>query len=501
LYVEGGKLICTMPAGCGVGTDVAVRDLFFNTPARRKFLKSLATEENHIQETVLSLSLPYPSVSFDLFFDGKPFIQSPAHDSLQPRLRAFFGAPMQSAFLPVQYVQSGLCVKGWIARHGFFRNSRRDQRLYVNGRPVDAVAGYHGVRDGYGSMIPKGKYPPVVLFLEMDPATVDVNVHPAKREVRFRQERTVSQVIAEAIRAALKSSAAPSAHLPEGVSLSAILGGFEVNYPVSTETPSLGIPEEADAENVMPFSLEALASDANERSGPDPDTPVSSAEYEERIPSIPGRSSGAESAGSRADREPDRGPSTSPIPPMRVLGTVGATYIVADTDSGMLLIDQHAAHERVLFEKLLNGARRGVASQKLLLPITIELNRIEAAYLERERELFRTFGFDIEPFGQNTIMVHETPAALPQQDIAGLLSRIIHELMETGDVGKDADLARISMAACKHAVRADRQLREPEIQGLIQSLAQCEHPYSCPHGRPVMILVGWSELEKRFARR
>jgi DNA mismatch repair protein MutL len=404
---------------------------------------------------------------------------------------------MQSALLPIHYGDAaGVVVKGWIARHGYFRNSRRDQRLYVNGRPVEAAAGYRGVRDGYGSMIPKGKYPPVILFLEMDPTMVDVNVHPAKREVRFRQEQTVAQIIAEAIRATLKSSASPSAHLPSGVPLRSILQGFEVTYPVSPPMPSLDIPD-------FPKGRER-------------DDPPSASREISTLVSPPFAAPGSESFFSPSDRLPDSdvslvtpvpSPATdspsfsSPIPPMRILGTIGQTYVVADTESGMLLIDQHAAHERVLFEKLLNDAKRGVSSQRLLLPITLELNRIETAYLIRERELFRTFGFDIEPFGQGTVMVHETPAALPQQNIAGLLSGIIQELIEKGERDVDADLARIAMAACKHAVRADRQLLEPEIRGLIQSLSQCEHPYSCPHGRPVMILLGWNELEKRFARR
>ncbi|MDD2524637.1 MAG: DNA mismatch repair endonuclease MutL, partial [Endomicrobiaceae bacterium] len=200
----GGKVVSAAPAGCAPGTEMIVKDLFFNTPARKKFLRSGPTEDSHIQESLMMLSLSNPHVSFELVMDGRKAFSSPASDTLLPRIRSFFGQEMEKGLMPLKYSASDIKVSGYIARHGFTRTSRREQRIFINGRPVEALPVYQGIRDGYGSLVEKGRFPPVLLFLRVDPLMIDVNVHPAKRDIRFKNPQLVSSVVSEAVRSTLR---------------------------------------------------------------------------------------------------------------------------------------------------------------------------------------------------------------------------------------------------------------------------------------------------------
>jgi DNA mismatch repair protein MutL len=357
--VRGGRILEAEPAGSAPGTRIEVGDLFFNVPARKKFLRADATEDHHIQETLYMLSLPYPGIAFELIMDGKKVFSSPAHDDLLPRIKTFFGSNYAEHMLPVSYSDQGISVNGFVARHGLTRSSRREQRTFFNGRPVEAPAAYRGIRDGFGGLLEKGRFPPCILFIRLDPHSIDINVHPAKREIRLKQDYKVSGVIMTAVKTALRQSPAPSVSLDSRIPLKSLLRGAEINYTTpDTEQPDFDFkPEPRETAYSAPQ--------------PEPDvSPVPG----QTAPPVPELSA-----------EPSKTADTLSLPgsgTVKILGFVDETYIVGANAEGLLLIDQHAAHERVMFERLLNSAEKG-ASQQLLLPVALELSRSEAAYLSR----------------------------------------------------------------------------------------------------------------------
>ena len=485
--VRGGKVLAAEPAGCAPGTRIEARELFFNVPARKKFLHADATEERHIQEILYMLSLPYPGISFELIMDGRKIFSSPAHDNLMPRIKTFFGKSYAEHMLPVNYSDAGISVNGFVARHGLTRSSRREQRTFFNGRPVEAPPAYRGIRDGFGGLLEKGRFAPCILFIRLSPHDIDINVHPAKREVRLKNEYKVSGVITEAVRAALRQSPAPSVTLDARIPLKSLLNGAQINYEIPTA-------EQAD----LQF---------------DTDIPVSSPVYAD-IPAEPEEDFAPEPAKTNIQEPPF--PSPEPVPSIsvdntalnlpgsgnvQILGFIDETYILGISTDGLLIIDQHAAHERVMFERLLNAARRGVASQQLLLPIALELSRAEATFVSKYSESFLKLGFEVEPLSSNTVMLNAIPGSLSQENAGGLLRDMLSELLEEGKASSKLDMEALAMASCKAAVKAHDRLTLEEARSLFRQMAECELPFSCPHGRPTIINISVRELERRFGRK
>jgi DNA mismatch repair protein MutL len=502
VIVQGGKFIKAAPAGCAPGTEMTVRDLFFNTPARKKFLKTEATEEKHIEEMLYMLALPYPQITFELFIDGKCIFSSPAHDLVLPRLKTFFGKTLVDGMLPVNYSSEELKITGYTAMHGINRNTRREQRVFVNGRGIESNVIYQGIRDGYGGMIEKGRFPPAVLFISIDPGLVDVNVHPAKREVRFRNERTLTFDIAEAIRTALRQTPAPSITVDPSVSLKSMLDGADVSYEIKqAEHPSLNFPEGRFPEETAPKTFPSTRS-VRINSGGEFRQEVNGRQMT-KSPDSPELFAGQEMPHPSLSAEQDVTALELPgSGPLKIVGILDATYILASGSTGLIIIDQHAAHERVMFEKLLKGASPdGNTTQKLLLPINLELSRAEASFLHKNAAILKTLGFEIDPLSSNTVMVSGIPSAIRQENIGGMIHDIISELTENGTSSPKTELESVARAACAAAVKSHDRLTSGEALGLLHQMAQCELPFSCPHGRPTIINISIRELEKRFGRK
>ena len=502
VVVEGGVRREAVPAGCPPGTVMTVRDLFFNVPARRKFLRSAPTEQQHIEEAVLLLALPHPEISFELVSDGRTVVRSPGEAHPAARLRAFFGRHFADQMLPVEHREEGMTVRGFIGAPGFARPSRREQRIFVNRRAVEAPALYRGVRDGYGALAEHGRFPPCVLFLEIDPEEVDVNVHPAKREVRFRREYVVSRAIAAAVAAALRGPAAkPASEIDPRIPMEPLLAGAGVRYTPRPETPDLFSPPEPDAEPETPPET-AFAPPVPEANGGLTDFP-------------PYRRSGACPAAPEPvpDPVPESAPEPEPVAPAprmpvfngewpeKVLGVLNSAYILAQSRAGLVLIDQHAAHERVMFEKLLREADRGGYKQPLLLPVSLELPRPAAAMLLRTRDWFAKLGFEIEDMGGRSIMVSAVPAALPTADLEKLLLDTLSELCDEASARVPLEREHVARAACRAAVKAGDELSVEMAEELLRQLAACRRGMLCPHGRPTMLTITMSELARRFGRK
>ncbi|MBE6374549.1 MAG: DNA mismatch repair endonuclease MutL [Lentisphaerae bacterium] len=519
VVIQGGKMVSSRPAGCAPGTEIIVRDLFFNTPARKKFLRSAGTEEHHIAEMMTSLALAHPEISFELRIDGRNFMNSPGSADLIPRIRHLFGRDYADALLPLSGGLNGIEVSGYIARRSFTKTTRSEQRLFVNSRPVESQAIYRAVRDGCGPVLDKGRYQPCILFIRMDPAMVDVNVHPAKREVRFSREfevaAAVRNAVAQALRESGESDLAPgTVYVPD-----------PVRNPVSEPVPFELRPDSPEPELISPKPFSIVNEPTPEKPAgnqPEPDaddaydmelilksafldyTPLSQQTVLKRASELPGLE--PEKPAEKETQEPDDN-TESPAPAaqgnslgLRIIGILNQTYIIAEKADGLILIDQHAAHERVLFEKILKGVD-GTLSQRLLIPVTLELTRAEMVFVRKNGEALEKIGFEAEPFGANTIKLNAIPAVLSQDRSGQMFKDMLANLAESGNPGERANYEQIAMCACKAAVKANDQLSMAEAVSLLRQLSYCDLPFACPHGRPTILNISMKEIERRFGRR
>ena len=519
VVIQGGKMVSSRPAGCAPGTEIIVRDLFFNTPARKKFLRSAGTEEHHIAEMMTSLALAHPEISFELRIDGRNFMNSPGSADLIPRIRHLFGRDYADALLPLSGGLNGIEVSGYIARRSFTKTTRSEQRLFVNSRPVESQAIYRAVRDGCGPVLDKGRYQPCILFIRMDPAMVDVNVHPAKREVRFSREfevaAAVRNAVAQALRESGESDLAPgTVYVPD-----------PVRSPVSEPVPFELRPDSPEPELISPKPFSIVNDPMPKKPAenqPEPDTadaydmelvlksafldytPLSQQTVLKRASELPGLE--PEKPAEKETPEPDDNTENSAPAAqgnslgLRIIGILNQTYIIAEKADGLILIDQHAAHERVLFEKILKGVD-GTLSQRLLIPVTLELTRAEMVFVRKNGEALEKIGFEAEPFGANTIKLNAIPAVLSQDSSGQMFKDMLANLAESGNPGERANYEQIAMCACKAAVKANDQLSMAEAVSLLRQLSYCDLPFACPHGRPTILNISMKEIERRFGRR
>ncbi|MDD4816352.1 MAG: DNA mismatch repair endonuclease MutL [Victivallaceae bacterium] len=517
---EAGEVLHTVPFGCAPGTEIAVRDLFFNTPARRKFLRSFTTEESYIQEVVAACALANLHISFELVCDGRQIYSSSAGDVLTSRLRDLFGRNFSDNMLPVDFTAGAIRVTGAAARPGLTRSTRRDQRGFVNGRPVESSAVYRGIRDGYGPLNDHGRYPPCVLFLHLPLSDFDINVHPAKREVRFRQEYNVSRAVSCAIAAAMRRTPAPESTLDATVSLDAILHGAGVSYTLSEREQPVFADEypQMENENTPVPSFHRPADAEPDDAAGKPDTPVRSAAAESESAAVLSATPGAvceppaDAAAFCAERhapsmfeetEPAVGEHRAAVR-RKVIGVVDNTYILLFNPAtrSLEVVDQHAAHERVLYEELLASASHGnVAVQPLLLARKLELGRPASNWLANNGELLGSLGFEVEELSSNTLLLNAVPSLLPEAEWDGVLLDIWQEGRENQAGDRRPVLERAAAAACHAAVKAHDELSAGEIDALLEKLDRCERPDICPHGRPTTIDITLGELERRFCRK
>ncbi len=478
VVVDGGEVRQVEATGCAPGTAISARNLFFNMPARRKFLRTVQTEESHLQEMVLTQALAHPEVAFELYFDGRQVLAVQSGSDLRTRATLLLGKDLMQGMLAVQHEEAGIRVHGFVARPGLTRTTRREQRTFVNGRAVEAQQLYQSIRDAYHTLVMKGRYPPVLLFLELGTDRVDINVHPAKREVRFREVRLIGDVVANAVRQALRHVATGREYSP----------GPTGNRPEFVLAPPPAPPpapprqqELPDIRGAVPRQVAPTAPAAESQSVPPPPGPVViAAPPEEEI------------------RQPEASPSVG-LADLRILGHLNQQYLVAEGPVGLVLIDKQAAHERILFEQFLRRAGAQPAErQGLLIPVTVDLSPTDAATLTESLEEFGAMGFDIESFGQNTFIVRAVPPQFPQRNIRGLLRDMLDDLRENSPARKRIDQRLLAGAACRAAVRARTELKEEEISHLLQELSQTELPYTCPRGKPTMINFSFQELNKRF---
>ena len=467
LRVEGGLGAAVQASGSPPGTIVQVGDLFYNVPARLKFLKTDTTERRQIDTLVTRYALAYPFIRFQLKQDGKPALQTSGNGKRREVLAALHGVEVARQMLEVLAEEEGLSIQGFISPTSLTRSNRREIVFFVNGRPVLDAALVAALIKAYHTLLMVGRYPLGILFLETPPEAVDVNVHPTKAEVRFRDPSRVFTGVQAAVRRALL------AHTP--------VPRLE-NQLRWTPGPGWGVPaKEAD---LNWQGMQKPGSQTDFGNAPDDGSPHSSVQ-----PDTTRQSSQPGLPGAR-------------IPLLRLVGQIASAYLVAEGPDGLYLIDQHAAHERVLFERFMAQRNGEIPSQSLLQPVTVELPAASARLLEPQLPMLQRLGFEVEPFGSNTYLVRAIPNLLSGSDPAAAL-RVLVEDFEEDETPLQAEVeARIIARVCKRAaVKAGHTLSTEEQKALLADLEACRSPRTCPHGRPTMIHLSVDLLERQFGRR
>lgn len=470
--IDGGRTVATLPCALSPGTQVEVEELFFNTPGRQKFLKSAATEFSHICHVVQQAALARPETHFRLTHNERVILEYPSAPTKADRIRQIYGIPFLDQSLPVFAGQSGLTVEGFTVNPHFTRTSRTPQDLFVNGRPIRNATVAHAVYEAYGSFLPKGRHPLFILFLEVDPGQVDVNVHPAKREVRFSHPEVIHAIVKTAIRQPLQSnggiSAGPSTPDPT-----------EENQ-ASSHSP-ISWPESS------PIHLGASPQGRNLAFG------------QEASISTGGLGRGLAGMAGEAGRlyAPLSGES------VRVLGQINSTYMIAQIDRDLHVLDQHTTHERVLFERLLKGwTSQQIPTQALLIPEPIEVPPHAAVLFDRYLEELGQLGLELERFGATTFLIRAVPALLGTTDYQGLAEDLLHDLAEWKSVASLEQRVRPVLAslACQGAVQAGRAMGDAEMKQVIEDWILEGRPMTCPHGRRVALCLSSDELQRTFNR-
>jgi len=474
LAIEGGRRDAVKPAAHPPGTRVEVRDLFFATPARLKFLKGTRTELGHAQDALNRLAMAHPHVAFTLNADGRDVLRLAAaegdlFDARLRRLGAIMGREFAENALPIDAEREGLRLTGYIGLPTLNRGTAQHQYLFVNGRPVRDKLLHGAVRGAYRDVLAHDRHPMLALFIDVPADAVDVNVHPAKAEVRFRDPGLVRGLIVGACKHALVAAGHRASSSVATAALGAARPGGVPSFSTGYASRPRGF---AEAAAVYHAPLPGLGAAPSARPGVATDQ-ASAADYEE-------------------------------YPLGAARAQVHATYVVAQTGDGIVIVDQHAAHERLVYERMKRQlAEGGVASQILLLPEVVELDEAAASRLAARAGELRDLGLVIEPFGPGALAVRETPALLGEVDAGALLRDLADELSEWGETlslrERLGDVC--STMACHGSVRAGRRLNVDEMNALLRQMEETPHSGQCNHGRPTYIELKLADIERLFGRR
>ncbi len=495
--IVAGQAKAVEPAGAPVGTTVIVRRLFFNTPARYKFLRTDTTEKRYVADVVARLAVARPDVAFRLLADGRELLSTPGDGDLLSAVAAVYGQALARELVPVTADAEGIRVGGLVGRPDVHHSSRERITVCLNGRSIAANALARAIEKGYDTLLPPRRFPVAVIHLTMDPRSVDVNVHPAKAEVRFRDDSLVFRIVLRAVRQGLLG-----ANLVPGLGVaSPVAASPDPPAPVRTAARESSLFGEAGARRDG-YGVSSSWEPPDAVIAPTTAWPAGSG----------GRAAGDawEQAARPRIEPPAHAPETGSrwdddarrvLREMTVLGQLHRTYILGETPAGLWIVDQHVAHERILYEEFLRAAGEGSADvQQLLVPITVTLSPAHASLVESLGSQLAQVGLMVEPFGGRTYLVRGLPVALARSDAAHvqqLLEEVLDACSAEGGWQPHAVCARM---ACRAAVKAGQLLDERQMRQLVNELARAENPFACPHGRPIVIEVPRGELARRFGR-
>lgn len=529
---EGGKITNVKTIGVPEGTQFEVRNLFYNTPARKKYLKNVPTEFGHILDTVTGIALSFPQVAFKLMHDNKVVFDLPATEDLLSRTRAILGKNIADELVPVFYGGSSIQLSGFIGKPIVARASRGSQYLFVNNREVKSHVLAYAVKQSYHSLLPKEKYPVFLLYFQIDPKLVDVNVHPRKQEVRFSDEKEIFKIVLQACQKSLENNVlAPkiSSDAPENYYQNRTHQGL---MPVAEQA---GVP--TTQQNVVTIQQSGLSSGQNIEPDQHADLIQKPQQASMKLEDKPiqivteFQSEFQPSLQNQTGLQEPKDESKSSIQPqhtatqiavekkieLTALAQLNNSYILCQQnaqmqspleksplENGLIIIDQHAAHERIRYTEILaQFESTQKATQPLLMPLQFELSHQEVAVLKENLQILQNMGFELQEFGGNTFSIYAVPTFIAKEDLQKTILGLIDDFKnqaQKGDFQNRKEKA-LTYMACRSAVKFGDKLSSQEQQALVEKLLTLDLPYTCPHGRPTMITMSFEELERRFGRK
>lgn len=498
IVVEGGMTQSVESVGAPAGTKIEVRDLFYNTPARLKFLKSAATELGQVTRTVIRQALASHSTGIRFTNQKRPFLDLPAGQPLDSRAQQLLGVPAEN-LLSVDFEKYDVQIRGFVAKPAEARRDRRHQFFFVNDRPISHRTLSYSVQQAYEGLLMTRRFPVLILFIEIDPKEVDVNVHPTKDEVRFREENKITGLIHRAVMQALHAAnLVPEISLPK-------TGAAPPEQPLRMDfqeeflkagqalrppAPPYSAPLSGALRSTPPVQVVSPDSGESSPDSPRPDVPPANAKDE--VESLKTLEPPAASvvAGFPTDATP------------RALGQIADSYIVAEAGEDLLLIDQHAAHERLLYLKA-REKQSMAATQPLLVPISVEVKPADRPLMEDLAPVLAEMGFETEAFGGQTFIIRSLPSMFDRVDVHAFISDLLDELANdrTAREGERVRECVLTRLACHAAIKAGQHLQPEEMQKLIDDLVVSRLAYTCPHGRPTMIRLTRDQLDRQFKRK
>lgn len=472
--IEGGKEVLFDEVGVPEGTTVVVKDMFYNTPARREFLKSVNTEASYISDIVEKFALSHPEISFKYYVNGKLKISTSGNGNIKDVVYGIYGKEVANSLNKVSGSFGNFSIDGYITSPLLAKNSRNGEIYFVNGRYVKNFAVNNAVEAGYHGRLMQGKFPLVFLYLDISPDMINVNIHPTKMEVRFNNEQEIANFITDAIRSTLlKTDITPS--IKE-------MDNAKYNYDEKENSIETVVDDVKKYDNFEPFE-KGFKYKYEKEIG----------EKREEYDSVENKVEQINFFDIQTEEK---------LKNIKIIGQAFNTYWIFEYDNTMFIMDQHAAHEKVLFEKNLNEYKsKKILSQELAVPITLHLTHLEEQALLDNIQAFKSLGFEIEDYGNRTYIVRTLPYNLYKICKAELLISLLDDMINEKSIENNEIIyIKLATMACKAAVKGNNKLAISEVESLVQQLMKLENPYQCPHGRPTVIRMTKKEIEKIFAR-
>ncbi|MGG7160358.1 DNA mismatch repair endonuclease MutL [Clostridium baratii] len=529
IIIEGGEILEEKDCGVNSGTTIEVKDLFFNIPARKKFLKSFTREGSIITDIINRISIVNPDISFKLFNNGKKVLHTFGSGNTKDVLRVVYGKKISENLVYFEGTREEISISGYIGKEEIARGSRNNQSIYVNGRYIKNKTLVAAVENAFKSFSTVNKFPFFVLFIEVYPEFVDVNIHPTKAEIKFKDDRMMFKIVFDSVHKYLKEAIFDDFKLPEeemNMTKENKAENLELNIKFEEDEVKFNSFEKNDKifkENSIDYSAQIkkeqdellklkeklnntdflIHENKNDIMDNINDLSYSSVDTnKEAVNSDVLYSKEDEDLNKNISIKETIEERIAKFPPLRIIGQFNKTYIIAEFNETLYLIDQHAAHEKILFEKYIKSISEGsIIIQQLLVPTLIELSTDDLIFYIENQKIFKDAGFTVEEFGGNTISLKEVPYFLGKLDPKDLFLSIIDDLKKMGD-GKTIDIKynKIATMACKKAVKGNDTLTEREMIKLVEDLRFIEDPFHCPHGRPTIIKFTNNDLEKKFRR-
>ncbi len=506
IQVHGGDIASVDEVAARDGTTIEVERLFFNTPARLKFLKSTPSEVARTVDVIGQLAVAYPGIGFRLRNGSNEIFTTPGSGEPLAALASVWGRDVARRLIPIHHGNGGLEASGFIATPDVTRPGRSHELFYVNRRPIRSRLLGHALEEAFRALTPDARYPIGAIFVEIDPGLVDVNVHPTKTEVKFTRDGEVHHAISQAVKGALlaygivptpRATVPPLAEVESPLSLNLQMNGIRTAPDSRNDADAANFPFDLARLAPVPFEPNlariAASNDWIDTTQVPPATTAADVTQAERP---------SHDAEEFVERTRPR-PFAEQLRDFRVLGQARNTYIIALTPDGLAVVDQHVAHERVLYERLtVKRFSNGIPTQRLAVPLTLNLGRREALLLGEQFAAFAASGWEIEPFGRDSFAVRSVPAVLAHKPYEQILRDMVDELVNQTVSRRllvQQDHVTITNA-CKMAVKAGDPLSIDEMTGLLEQLAETENPFLCPHGRPIVVTVPFHELDRQFKR-